>query len=101
MLMAGEVGRSRPVYKYTHMWASAPGNTMRHALNSAGWDWDWEVKEGRCLQRFNPAGLLHACLRDQGKRGPNPLGLHKHARADHPRLMHVLAPNSSEREQRI
>lgn len=84
-----------------HMWASAPGNTMRHALNSAGWDGRGESLSPTALTRRSLLFCMHACLRDQGKRGPNPLGLHKHGRADHPRLMHVLAPNSSEHEQRM
>lgn len=53
MLMAGEVGRPRPVSRCTTMWASALGNTMRHALNSAGWD--GEVFNGS----HQPAALLY------------------------------------------
>lgn len=82
MLMAGEVGRPRPAY---HIQVGIRAREYdRHAVNSAGWD--GEVFNGS----HQPApSLLYACLRDWGKRGPNPLGLHKHGRADHTRLMHV------------
>lgn len=62
MLMAGEVGRPRPLK--TRMWASAPGNTMRHALNSAGWG--WEGKGNHRLQRPSPARLSSpACMSER------------------------------------